>query len=165
MRLQKIMQATRSVIDLMDSYPAKGFHEAERTLEPLLFGYFAARFQRMTREHRAPPMIKKPGGRVDLRHGGTNPVVIELAVRPRAGGPQLYGPSNKAELAKLTRIPPTQARSRILLLVDLGARPITRARLERSYFGVRLGAGRFPRHLVRVIYVHQDAEHSFPWRP
>src|SRR5208283_4714095 len=54
--------------------------------------------------------------RIDFRHGGNNPDVIEMAVN--IYGNELYGSSNISELTKLCRIPYSKARRRTLLLLD-----------------------------------------------
>lgn len=104
-------------------------------------------------------------GRIDIRIGGTNPIVMELAVKPQKGGRQLYGPQNSPELRKLCRIPQARARLRILLLMDLYETPYDRSQLQTTYNGINAGPGRFERISVRIIYVHKDHQFDFLWSP
>jgi hypothetical protein len=103
--------------------------------------------------------------RIDYRYGGSNPAVIEFAVRPATGGPQLYGSQNRSELRKLTRVPQSKARRRYLLLLDLYRSAIDSLALKPTYDLVHAGQGRFQRHSVRVIYVSSSLQYNFLWRP
>lgn len=103
--------------------------------------------------------------RVDYIKKGTNPIPIELAVRPSDGNSELYGYRNRDELNKLTRYTPSKARLRALLLVDMKDQPIDRARLKQSYDTILSGPGNYERTSVRVIYVHELLQYHFLWRP
>jgi len=133
---------------------------AERRIEPLVFGVLQARWGALRREVRAEdPGRDRP--RIDFRFGSTNPIVIELAVRPRAGGQQLEASQNGPELRKLSHVPQSQARLRSLVLLDLGEAPLSIGRLREDYTAkVRTtdGMGRNP---IQVIYVHRHEQRSF----
>lgn len=103
--------------------------------------------------------------RVDYIKKGTNPILIELAVRPEGGRYQLSGKSNQSELNKLTRYTSSEARLRALLLVDMGESPVDARTLKRTYDPVLSGPGRFDRTSVRVVYVHETLQYHFLWRP
>ena len=91
----------------------------------------------------------KNAKRIDFRQGWHNPVVIEFAVRPRAGGrSNLSAGQNQSELHKLTRIQQSAARLRVLLLVDLASDVIDRDDLVASYADVGGGPGAFVHHSV-----------------
>ena len=103
-------------------------------------------------------------GAIDFRVGGPNPVLIELAVRPRDGASELYGSQNRPELIKLTRYPQSQAKLRVIVLIDFAPVPHAAPGLRASYDAVSAGPGRFERNPVRVIYVHRRSEFTFVWR-
>jgi hypothetical protein len=107
---------------------------------------------------------KVPNGRIDFRHGGNNPDLIELVVR-RHGNEQ-YPNMNVGELAKLCRVPFSKARKRILLILDpSGAKPIQKWRLKEIYRRRNAGRGRFSRNTIRVMYFHPNEEYQFYWSP
>src|SRR5207245_1508894 len=124
-----------------------------------------ARFGRISRQHPVYLYGSERPQRIDFRYGGPNPVVIEFAVRPRDGGGQLYGSQNESELRKLTRVNQTEAKLRVLLLVDLANAPIAESELKPTYDGINAGPGNFTRMPVRVIYVHDQQSYNFIWRP
>jgi len=124
-----------------------------------------AEFGSLTRQHHVELYRSQRPARIDYRVGGTNPVLIELAVRPEDGASQLYGSQNKPELVKLTRIPQSRAKLRALLLMDLKPEPLQRNRLKQTYDCISVGPGRFERNPVRVLYVHKESQFHFLWRP
>src|SRR5436309_1217302 len=90
-----------------------GRTDGEARVGRILLGYLEGRFGNMSKEwHTRVPGYSRPA-RIDFRHGGTNPVVIELAVR-RQGRPRqaLMEAVNETELRKLTRVPQSKARLR-----------------------------------------------------
>jgi hypothetical protein len=114
-------------------------------------------------------MIGNRSGAIDFRFGdrpyGANPCALELAVRNSEGGSQLLSSQNKSELSKLSRYPATKAQTRVLLLLDLGHRPIKQHILQKGYDKLQhLGAGKFQRLSVSVLYVHRDLNYRFIWR-
>ena len=135
-------------------------HQKERWLHGVLLGSLQARVGNMQSEYSVG------GGRIDLRHGGSNPSVVELVVRYH--GVEEAPSANRSELLKLCKVKGTQARTRYLLILDVsGGRPVRRKFLERSYGNHIAGRGRFERQPVRVVYVHPDRRHDFDfvWRP
>ncbi len=137
----------------------------ERWLHGVVLGLFEAKIGYMASEFPVENSSKvtKPKC-IDFRHGGNNPVVIELVVRLH--GSEVYGSQNRSELRKLCRIPYSKARRRILLLLDAsGLDPIQKNSLKRSYQEIGSGRGKFTRETVTVIYVHPDIEYAFRWNP
>jgi hypothetical protein len=154
----------RKAIRLSETLPWK--KAGERWLHGVVLGLFEAKIGHMDSEFAVEDSLKvktKPKC-IDFRHGGNNPVVIELVVRLH--GPELYGGPNESELKKLCRIPYSKARRRILLLLDAsGFVPIQKNSLKRSYNKIGSGRGNFTRETVTVIYVHPKLEYSFRWNP
>lgn len=141
--------------------------KTERGLDPIFYGYITAAHPhvRVTRQlHIRFHGAAKPS-RIDFRIGGTNPTVLELAVRPSDGQQQLCGPQNHDELLKLSKVPPSRARRRILLLVDLKRNPMAQAKLMATYEPLHAGPGKKARHVVTVVYVHESSQFSFTWQP
>lgn len=134
-------------------------------LDPILYGFLQGRFRKVSRQHYVRLHGRHHPLRIDFRVGGTNPVVIEFAVRPPAGGATLYGSQNESELGKLTRVTNSSARLRVLLLIDLAPHAIPADNLKATYASLNAGPGNFARHSVRVIYVHADSAYHFLWRP
>jgi hypothetical protein len=141
--------------------------KTERGLDPIFFGYITAAHQNVTVSRQLH--IKFHGStkpsRIDFRIGGTNPTVLELAVRPTDGQQQLCGPQNHDELLKLSKVPPSKAKRRILLLLDLKKTPMVKLKLKESYDPLHAGPGRRARHYVTVVYVHESTNYSFTWNP
>jgi len=161
-----IPEIVRALLDVVRlAHRAKYTRLTERKLELLLLGLFQERFGHMSREQHIRLHGSTRPSRIDLRYGTSNPVVFELAVRPKSGGQQLEARQNKTELAKLTRVRTSETRSRVLLLVDLHRDPIHQTRLRALYLAQNAGRGRFKRHRVRVIYVHRELQYDFPWNP
>jgi len=161
MRIDQLASATTDVIRLRDEYhsPPVG----ELAFEFAHYAYLQGCFGKMSRQF--PIRIRNRPHRIDLRYGGTNPVVVELALRPPQGGGQLYGSQNRTELRKLTRVRQTRARRRVLLLADLSHHPIGQGKLRATYDPINAGRGRFGRYPVRVVYARDDGWFSFLWRP
>ena len=102
--------------------------------------------------------------RIDYRIGGTNPVLIELAVRPPKHKNKLYGSQNRHELRKLCRAPYSKAKKRILLLVDLAKEMIRKDKIKKTYDKAHSGKGGAHRRApVSVIYVHKKDHYSVRW--
>ncbi len=118
----------------------------ERRIEPLVFGILQARWGALRREVRAEdPGRDRP--RIDFRFGSTNPIVIELAVRPRAGGQQLEASQNGPELS--------------LVLLDFGDAPLSISRLREDYTARVRTTDRMGPNPIHVIYVHRHEQRSF----
>lgn len=139
----------------------------ERELDPLFFAYLKGHLGQVKVSRQEPVYFansKKPS-RIDYRVGGPNPSFIELAVRPPTGIQELMGPQNLKELKKLSKIPTTKAKRRILLLLDLRKTAIAKTKLKASYAPLHVGPGKKGRYPVTVLYVHTDTHYSFPWSP
>lgn len=163
MNTKQITKASVKVLRLINEYSTDSRKKREMRQDPLLLGYFAARFGNMSRQKRRYIGTSNRPKRIDFRHGGSNPVLMEFAVRPPHGASELYGPGNKDELNKLCRFPQSEAKMRVLLLLDLADDPIDKPNLKQSYDGVRSSRGRYRRHSVRVIYVHKSKQYDFKW--
>lgn len=165
MSIESLKSISMEIMKLLSDYHNPP--DREMAIDPVLYALLRSRHEkkRVTRQHPAHlPQAKRPP-RIDYRIGGTNPLMVELVVRPRAGGVQLYGSQNKTELRKLCRIPNTQCKLRALLLLDFHAKPHAKADLKASYDPMHAGRGKFTRHPVRVIYVHRDTQYTFTWSP
>jgi hypothetical protein len=163
MNISDVQQIGTEVLELLAEYhnpPHK-----ELLLDAILFAYLTGRYSTVRRQHPVRLYGSIKPHRIDFRFGGTNPVVLELAVRPPNGGGNLYGSQNASELNKLCRVAHSQARLRALLLLDLGDKPLSRESLKRSYDPLHAGPGKFKRSSVRVIYVHRHDTFHFSWSP
>ena len=163
MRISEIQRTGKEILNLLAHY--RHPPPRESLLDPVLFAYLSARFSKVARQHPVYLYGSTRPQRIDFRFGGSNPVLLELAVRPPIGGGDLYGSQNADELRKLARISPTQARLRVLLLLDLHHDPLSEASLKATYGSINAGRGRFKRHSVRVIYVHANSTYHFKWNP
>jgi hypothetical protein len=139
----------------------------ELVADLLLYAYLTAKFHSVSvsRQHHVRMYGSTYPHRIDFRIGGTNPVVAEFVLRPPTGGGQLYARANRPELRKLCRVYATQAKLRILLLLDLHSEPLQKGTLKASYEKVSSGRGKFKRYPVRVLYVNREDEFDFIWRP
>jgi hypothetical protein len=163
MGIVDIVDSAKEVLDILDAYhnpPGR-----EMLIDAALFSFLRGRFGNVQRQHRVYVYGSKKPKRIDFRYGGSNPIVVEFAVRPPTGGGELYGSQNVSELRKLCRVSHTEARLRALLLLDLYHEPIRQKALHNTYASINAGRGRFKRSAVRVIYVHRDLEFSFSWKP
>ena len=161
MNIADIQDVGEEVLRLRDGYhnPPKG----ERAVDVLLFGYLSGRFSNVRRQHGVYLYGSNTPKRIDFRLGGTNPVVLELAVRPANGGSHLSGPNNQTELNKLCRV--KEAKLRALLLIDLADQNWLRDKLKATYDALHAGPGNFERKAVQVIYVHRHNRFNFKWSP
>ena len=163
MNIAELSVAAKEVLTLLGKY-----HNAphrEMLIDPVLFAYLRGKHPPVERQHYVYRYGSERPQRIDFRTGGTNPVVLEFAVRPPVGGGHLLGSQNTSELRKLCRVTRTSARLRALLLMDLYHEPIERKNLQATYAAVNAGRGRFQRNPVRVVYVHPDLSYSFAWDP
>lgn len=165
MTIADIIQAALEILALADNYRHDPRATREMRMDPLVLAYFQGRFGSMARQHHVRVHRGNRSKRIDFRHGTHNPVVIELAVRPRYGAGEMYGSQNSPELRKLCRVVPSQARTRVLLLLDLKRSPIDKVNLKATYDSLHAGRGRFTRHGVRVVYVHKERQYHFLWNP
>lgn len=165
MNTRALTDATLRVISLLNDYSGQHVGKREMQLDPILYGYLEGRFGSFKRQHRLYLRGRTKPLRIDFRRGSTNPVLVEFAVRPPNGGNTLYGSQNRSELRKLSRIPQSQARLRILLLVDLSATPHAKSDLRATYESQTPAADGSNKHSVRVVYVHANTHYSFLWQP
>lgn len=163
MNVTKLTAIGQDIARLVGDY--HGGPTREMLIDPALYAYLRATGRRVDRQHHAHlPGAKRPA-RIDFRVGGSNPVLIEFAVRPPHGMGELYGSQNRSELHKLCRFSNTQAKLRALLLIDLAPTPLAQRALEATYDAVHAGPGRFTRYSVKVIYVHAHTTYAFKWSP
>ena len=163
MRIDDIEAAGREIISIVGDYTKQPHREM--LIDPILYGYLKGRFTSIARQHHVRVYGSNRPRRIDFRKGGSNPVVLELAVRPPTGGGHLLGGQNVSELRKLCKVSKTQARLRALLLIDLYARYYLRDDLKASFDAINAGPGKFTRSSVRVVYVHRRNAFNFAWNP
>ena len=148
-----------ALIEVADVYPLSC--RTERDFYPLVVAYL----------HGRVPSVKTEAateeGSVDVRTGGYNPALLELAVAPRIlsdrnhpnqkfpghqSTTQLYACQNKTELSKLTGVPQSKAKNRYLLLIDLTGKHDLK-KLQSGYESeLPPGGGGAA---VRVVYVRR----------
>ena len=130
----------------------------ERWIQGLVLGLLEAKVGHMQVEHGVY------GGRIDLRHGGSNPVLIELVTVIH--GTEHYYLQNFDELQKLRRVSYSKAKRRILLILDFTEHPFSKQRLLDNYTKYGSGAGRFERNPVAIMYFHQSLPnpHIMRWK-
>ena len=163
MKISDIQNIGTEILELLEKYnnPPKN----ELSIDLMLFAYLSGRFAKVDRQHHIYLYGSTKPNRIDFRLGSSNPVVLELAVRPPKGGSQLSGSQNTSELRKLCRVQHSEARLRVLFLLDLCHTPLTRELLKATYDIVHAGRGKFKRSPVRVIYVHVEQTYHFRWSP
>lgn len=163
MKIEDIEGIGAKVLELLDQYhnpPHK-----ELLLDSILFAYLSGRYSGVARQHYVYFYGTTKPHRIDFRFGGSNPAVLELAVRKPGGSGGLSGSPNQKELNKLCRVRRSQARMSALLLLDLAQEPLKKVSLKKSYEQLHAGPGKFERRSVRVIYVHRKIAYSFSWSP
>ena len=164
MNIEQVTEAGVQILHLQDDYyrpPA----QREMLIDPILYAYMKGKFGSVTRQHHVAVYGSQRPKRIDFRVGGSNPVVLELAVRPPTGGGHLLGGPNTSELRKLCKVSTTQAKLRVLLLIDLYSNNYTKDKLKDSYDVIHAGPGKFERNAVRVVYVHMNNRFNFSWSP
>ena len=163
MNVREIEKLGQRLVSLAKDY--SGGPEREMRLDPALYAFLLCTGRKVDRQWHAnlPGYDRSP--RIDFRIGGSNPVLLEFAVRRPSGGSSLYGSQNQSELRKLARFGKSSAKLRALLLVDLSPWPIEKAKLRATYDKVHCGRGRFKRSPVKVIYTCSDSAYSFKWDP
>lgn len=165
MNIREIEEAGQKILELLNDYRRHPAKRRELEIDETIYAYLQGRFGNITRQHYVHLQSKPRPQRIDFRCGGSNPVVIELAVRPPDGHQQLYGSQNVSELRKLTRIVASQARTRVLLLLDLADPSIPCDKLKPTYDSQNAGPGNFDSYPVRVVYVHHELTYHFLWSP
>ena len=164
MNVDEIAAAGVEMLHLLQDYHRPPAHR-EMLIDPILYAYMKGRFGSVSRQHHVSVYGSQKPKRIDFRVGGTNPVVLELAVRSPVGSSSLLGKPNTSELRKLCKVSTTQAKLRVLLLIDLYANNYTKPELKASYDVVHAGPGKFQRCAVRVVYVHMNNRFNFSWSP
>lgn len=142
MNITSLVSAAETVLGLLEEFAGRTARN-EREFDQIFYGYLKGCFASMRRQHPVRMYGSRRPHRIDFRQGGTQPAVIELAVRPAIGGSQLHGSSNQSELRKLARVKRSAAQTRFLLLVDLSSHPLSRAALKATYDPLHAGRGRF----------------------
>jgi len=163
MKIADVQEVGVEVIRLLGKYSNPPHKEL--LVDAILFAYLSGRFSKVNRQHKVYLYGSSRPQRIDFRCGNSNPIVLELAVRPPVGGGQLSGSQNIKELKKLCRVSHTQARLRALLLLDLAEKPLHKDALMSTYEPLHSGPGKFKRSSVRVIYVHRQNRFNFSWSP
>ena len=163
MRIEDVEAAGREIISIIGDYTRQPHREM--LIDPILYAYLRGRFTSIARQHHVSVYGSNRPRRIDFRKGGSNPVVLELAVRPPTGGGHLLGGQNASELRKLCKVSKTQARLRALLLIDLYGTHYLKADLKASFDLINAGPGKFTRSAVRVVYVHRNNTFNFAWNP
>jgi hypothetical protein len=161
--IEEITETGTEILKVLSDY-----HRAphrEMLIDPVLFAFLRGRFGAVERQKHVSVYGSIKPKRIDFRVGGTNPVVLELAVRPPTGGGHLLGGQNTSELRKLCKVSTTAAKLRVLLLIDLYSRNYTKDKLKESYDAAHAGPGKFERNPVRVVYMHASNKFSFSWSP
>jgi hypothetical protein len=164
--LADVRTAALEIVGPICGNRARSYAEAE--VGRLLHSYLIGRHAGVWPE--CPVIIGTVERAIDFRFGdrphGKNPCALELAVRNSEQGSQLIAGQNKSELIKLSRYPASKAQTRVLLLLDLGHKSIAQHTLQAEYDTLKhLGAGKFQRLSVSVLYVHRDLDYRFIWRP
>ena len=154
-----LVEASHEVLRLLRHYKG-GASQGELGADRVLYGYLQGRFGYISRQHQVTH------GRIDFRYGGTNPMVLEFVLRgPSDPRTRLFASQNRSELRKLTRVRPTTAATRVLLLLDRSKNPVPKRVLRTGYDEMHAGRGRFVRHSIRIIYVNRFNDYHFLWRP
>jgi hypothetical protein len=160
-----VRECALEIVNRICGKKARSFSEAN--MGRILHAYLVGRHAGVWAE--CPVNLGKTESAIDFRFGdrphGKNPCVLELAVRNSEGGSQLLASQNKPELRKLSRYPESQAQTRVLLLLDIGHAPLAREKLQPDYDNLKhLGAGKFQRRSVSILYVHRELDYRFIWR-
>ncbi len=163
MNIGTLKTIAQNLIRLLGEY--SNGPKREMLIDPALYAYLCGSGRRVARQHPAHLPGSKRSPRIDFRIGGSNPILIEFAVRPPRGGGQLYGSQNKPELWKLCRFSNSQAKLRALLLMDLHSASLPLDVLKPTYDGIHAGRGKFSRHPVQVLYASAHETYSFKWSP
>ena len=164
--LKDVRHAAQQIVGPICGNKPRSF--AETDIRRILHAYLLGKFGGV--KSQCPVRLGQRDSYIDFRFGdapyGNNPCVLELVVRNTQHGPQLSSSQNQTELKKLSRYPTGKAQTRVLLLLDLGHMPLAQATLQRGYDKLKhLGAGKFQRRAVQVLYVHRDLDFHFSWKP
>lgn len=160
LNIDTMIDVGRMAFNVIRSLPDNRIEE--RWVQGVLLGIMEAKVGDMQYEHEVAD------GRIDFRHGGPNPDVIEY-VLVRRDSNQWRPSQNHKELQKLTRTSKNVAKRRYLLILDPFRGSISQERLQGEYEDYRQTNNRprgyFGNESVRVVYVHPTLDYHFLWRP
>ena len=94
--ISNIKYATRDIIRMLDDYH-ESHDKREMRIDAMVYAYFEVAFGEMSRQHWVRMHSKPNPQRIDFRHGTSNPVVIEFAVRTDQSVGTIYGSQNASE--------------------------------------------------------------------
>lgn len=154
LRLKTLVKAGRLTFNVMKTLTWRRM--GERWIHGVVLGILEVKVGDMQYEY---PVSR---GRIDMRHGSSNPGAIELVVVTK--GSEWHASQNKTELDKLTRVPNSHRR-RVLLILHPYGDPVPKERMRDNYSNWTAGQGRFQRHTVTVQYVHPKLDYNFRWYP
>ena len=155
LRLETLTEAGRLTFNIIRTLTTNRAYD-ERWLHGVVLGILEAKVGDMQYEF---PIV---GGRIDMRHGTSNPDVVELVVVRR--GNEWHASQNLSELQKLCSVPYSRARRRILLILDPFGEPVPEQQMRQNYANNAM-RGIFERRTVTIIYVNPRAEYTFRWTP
>jgi hypothetical protein len=123
----------------------------ELHVDRILYGYLQAAYGYVRRQY----AVEVDGQlmRIDFYRGTRQATAIELAVRRAGAGESALLPkANAPEIRKLRRLPPSRARTRVLLLMDFGAKQIAEPTLRSAYSDLARDPAE---RAIEVIYVRR----------
>ena len=156
MNLRLFAERAQLLLRILDQYRSRSAPQREMLIDPVFLAVLSAPDPHRLVRRQYPV----PAGRIDFRIGGTNPVAVELVVRPPKGSSEIYGSQNGDELKKLSGLAQSQAKLRVLLLIDRRKQPIPEDSLKRTYKKRKRQSGS---SAVQVIYVHTKDTYRFKW--
>ncbi len=164
--LGDVRAAALEIVGPICGNKARSYTEAE--VGRILHSYLIGRHAGVWPE--CPLKVGKVNRAIDFRFGdwpyGANPCALELAIRNSEHGSRLIAGQNQSELIKLSRYTKTKAQTRVLLLLDIGHTSIPQSSLQPDYDKLKhLGAGKFQRRSVSILYVHRNLNYRFIWKP
>lgn len=156
-----LKQAANLTFNIIKTLPNNRIDD-ERWLHGVVLGILEAKVGDIQYEHPVE------NGRIDIRHGSSNPDVVEL-VLVKAGGSGWHAGQNKTELRKLSKTTKVQARRRMLLIIHAFGDSIPFEQMKRNYDNYTTSngerSGYFGSNSIRVVYVHPRTDYNFIWKP
>ena len=80
LNIEELTAAGVEILHLLQDYHRPPAHR-EMLIDPILYAYMKGRFGAVTRQHHVAVYGSQKPKRIDFRVGGSNPAVLELAVR------------------------------------------------------------------------------------
>ncbi len=161
LNLDRITKAGHLTFNIIKTLPDRRIKE--RWIHGVVLGILEAKVGNMQYEHIVDD------GRIDIRHGSSNPDVIEFVLVKGEHGNQWQASQNKTELRKLSRTSDRYAKRRILFILHPFGPATSEERMNENYSEYREGnrerRGYFGENSVRVVYVHPRSEYNFKWTP